>query len=126
MEATQLSEAGARGQDQSSPRSESDEDLSSAISQMAFSMGARLPLGVMPIGWMTCSLKPGRRREEVTELQQHWRNGSPAARTVGNWHEAAQSNPSSQHQKQKSHVRDGDNEATAGNTTHRYCSSQLP
>lgn len=123
MEATQLSEAGARGQDQSSPRSESDEDLSSAISRMAFSMGARLPLGVMPIGWMTCSLKPGR-REEVTELQQHWRNESPAARTVGNWHEAAQSNPSSQHQKQKSPC--GDSEATAGNTTHRYCSSQLP
>lgn len=125
MEAAQLSEAGARGQDQSSPRSESEEDLSSAISWMAFSMGARLPLGVMPMGWMTCSLQPGR-REKVTNLQQHWRKGSPAARTAGNWHEAAQSNPSSQHQKQKSHVRDEDSEATAGNTTHRFCSSQLP
>ena len=56
------SEAGARGLDQSSPRSESDDDLSSAISRMAFSMGARLPLGVMPMGWMTCSLQPGRRK----------------------------------------------------------------
>lgn len=60
-----------QGLDQSSPRSESDDDLSSAISRMAFSMGARLPLGVMPMGWMTCSLQPGRRGGEGnTNLQQ--------------------------------------------------------
>lgn len=45
----------ARGQ--SSPRSESEDDLSSAMSRRAFSMGARVPLGVMPMGWMTCSLQ---------------------------------------------------------------------
>lgn len=61
---------GVRGLDQSSPRSESDDDLSSAMSRMAFSMGARLPLGVMPMGWITCSLQPGWRGRKVTNLQQ--------------------------------------------------------
>lgn len=45
---------------QSSPRSESEDERSSAMLRMAFSMGARLPLGVMPMGWITFSLQPGR------------------------------------------------------------------
>lgn len=97
MEALQLSEAGARGLDQSSPRSESDDDLSSAILRMAFSMGARLPLGVMPMGWMTCSLQPGRRGGEGnTNLQQTTQEQtSTTAEMSGLWNcpEAAQNNP---------------------------------
>lgn len=54
---------------QSSPRSESEDERSSAMLRMAFSMGARLPLGVMPMGWITFSLQPGGEGRGKAELQ---------------------------------------------------------
>lgn len=68
---------------QSSPRSESEDERSSAMLRMAFSMGARLPLGVMPMGWITFSLKPGGKREGKIELQQSMGTDQEYSRNVG-------------------------------------------
>lgn len=71
-----------RGPAQSSPRSESEDERSSAMLRMAFSMGARLPLGVMPMGWITFSLQPGERgkvRQSCSRAREQTRN------TAGMW-----------------------------------------
>lgn len=74
--------AGA-GPAQSSPRSESEDERSSAMLRMAFSMGARLPLGVMPMGWITFSLQPGGEGEGKAELQQSMGTNQEYSRNVG-------------------------------------------
>lgn len=68
---------------QSSPRSESEDERSSAMLRMAFSMGARFPLGVMPMGWITFSLQPGGEGEGKAELQQSMGTNQEYSRNVG-------------------------------------------
>lgn len=51
--------------------------------RMAFSMGARFPLGVMPMGWITFSLQPGGEAEGKAELQQSMGTNQEYSRNVG-------------------------------------------
>lgn len=68
---------------QSRPRSESEDERSSAMLRMAFSMGAKLPLGVMPMGWITFSLQPRGEGEGKVELQQSIGTKQEYSRNVG-------------------------------------------
>lgn len=67
---------------QSSPRSESEDERSSAMLRMAFSMGARLPLGVMPMGWITFSLQPGGEGKVKQSCSRAWEQ---TKNTAGMW-----------------------------------------